>query len=71
MKSSNPGLMVFTYQFEEGSPVTEISLSSQSCLSEVFESFENFLRGSGYFFDGRIDTVQDEPARVDDEYLTN
>lgn len=37
-----------------------MSFSGDCTLSEVLENFENFLRGTGYYFDGHLDFVEDE-----------
>lgn len=31
-------------------------------LPDVLEQFEQFLRGCGYYFDGRLELVEDEPV---------
>jgi hypothetical protein len=31
-------------------------------LPDVIEQFEQFLRGCGYYFDGRLELVEDEPV---------
>ena len=50
-------MMKFTYQFDEKSPLVEVTLDSSSTLGEIFTSFEGFLKASGYAFDGDIDIV--------------
>jgi len=48
-------MMIFEYQYEDGLTKVRMELPSDSLLSEVLEQFENFLRASGYSFDGEID----------------
>jgi hypothetical protein len=43
----------------------EITLDTESTLTEVIEKFENFLKACGYVFDGHLDIVQEE------EYCTD
>jgi hypothetical protein len=43
----------------------EITIDSQSTLTEVIESFENFLKACGYVFNGHLDIVQDEEYSTD------
>ena len=35
-------------------------------LTEVIDQFQDFLRGCGYYFDGRLEIVTDEDVEVDD-----
>lgn len=37
-------------------------------LHDVLEGFEDFLRGSGFMFDGALDIVSDEDAPDYDDY---
>jgi hypothetical protein len=37
----------------------EITIDAHCTLSEILEKFEDFLRGSGYFFKGNI-TISEE-----------
>lgn len=50
----------FIYQFDEGSPRTEVSLPTDYTLNEVVEAFELFLHGAGYQFTGQLDFIEDE-----------
>lgn len=54
------GRMYFEYQFNDQSPKVTISLSPESSLPEVVESFESFLRACGYSFDGSLDFIEEE-----------
>jgi hypothetical protein len=40
-------------------------------LYDVVERFEEFLRGCGYFFDGRLDIVNECEDVTDEEYTWN
>lgn len=35
-------------------------VTTEHCIDEVLEGFENVLRGQGYQIDGRLDIVKDE-----------
>jgi hypothetical protein len=44
------------------------SETNADSLKEVLEEFESFLKGAGYYFDGRIDIVkEDDDYDFDDE----
>lgn len=51
------GKIQFIYQFDDSSPRVEFTLPSDSSLDQVLESFEQFLRGAGYHFDGEVDLL--------------
>lgn len=51
--------MKFTYQYDDVSPLVEVTISPQSTLLETLEAFEGFLKAAGYHFDGELDFVQD------------
>lgn len=36
----------------------EMTMNGQATLTEMIEMFENFLRASGYHFEGHIDIVE-------------
>lgn len=38
----------------------EVSTSEHASLSELIEQFENFLRASGYSFDGYLEMVEED-----------
>lgn len=38
----------------------EMTMNGQATLMEMIEMFENFLRASGYHFEGHIDIVESE-----------
>jgi hypothetical protein len=50
----------FISQYDENSNRIEFTLPPDSTLTEVVESFEAFLKASGYHFDGVLDFVIDE-----------
>jgi len=50
-------MIKFTYQFEDKSPLVEMTLYSESTLGEVLENFEQFLKASGYSFTGTVDII--------------
>ncbi len=54
------GVMEFFYQFSDRHPAVSIRLSPETALPEVLESFEQFLRGAGYHFNGDIEIVENE-----------
>jgi hypothetical protein len=37
----------------------EVTIAIDSTLTEVLQKFEDFLKGSGYVFDGYLDIVND------------
>jgi len=55
--------ILFEYQFDRFSPKITFQLDPSSTLSEVLESFESFLRASGYVFDGMIDIIENEQIK--------
>lgn len=34
-------------------------------LQEVLEHFQDFLRGAGFYFDGNLEFVKDEPVDIE------
>lgn len=50
------------YKHDGHSPVKriEFELHDHLTLTEICEAFEDFLRGSGYHFDGHVEIVADE-----------
>lgn len=51
--------MTFTYPLHSGGKVV-MEISAESDLTEAIQAFEQFLRGSGYYFDGTLDIVDQE-----------
>lgn len=54
---------IFKKLKDENNPYdkTNITLELEAeSLTELFEAFEDFLKGSGFQFSGTIDTVEDE-----------
>lgn len=60
------GYIEFFYQYSSTHPAISIRLAPDSDLTQLFESFEGFLRAAGYHFDGTIEIVQAE-EQVSDE----
>lgn len=64
----------FTFKCEhEGLRTDEVVITNTTefkgeTLDEVLENFELFLRGSGYFFDGRLDFVKEDDFEMRDDY---
>ncbi len=52
--------MKFIHQYDENSPLIEVTLHKDSDLSEVFEAFAGFLRAAGYVFDGNLEIINEE-----------
>jgi hypothetical protein len=48
------GRIYFEYQFAEQHPKISVTLSPESTLTDVLASFQDFLRCSGYAFEGDI-----------------
>lgn len=42
-----------------------VKIDSHSNLTDVLESFERFLKACGYYFDGRLEIVDDENPNED------
>lgn len=42
----------------------EMTLSGETSLTEMLQSFEQFLRASGFYFDGQLDIVPLEEERT-------
>lgn len=60
--------MKFEYQYDDSSFKLVMELPPDVCLDTVFECFEQFLRGCGYYFDGHIENVpNEEPLDVEEE----
>jgi hypothetical protein len=53
----------FTHQYAEGLPKIEMVLRVDAPLTELLESFENFLRAMGFHFTGSLDLVNDDLER--------
>ena len=53
-------MITFINDSENGTRRIEISIHEFSTISECTEAFEDFLRASGYVFDGIIDIVPSE-----------
>lgn len=47
----------------------EMSLDSEQNLYEIIEMFSDFLKGSGYAFDGRIELISKEESETEDEVM--
>lgn len=64
------GMIEFFYQFSDRHPAISVKLSPDAALPELLTTFEQFLRGAGYHFDGEIDIIkydivpQDENAEL-------
>ena len=58
-------MIKFEYQFDDASPKIEMTLDPASALPQVLQSFEAFLKASGYVFDGIVDIVSDDIDRDD------
>jgi len=43
-----------------------VKIEPHSNLIDVLESFERFLRACGYYFDGRLDIVEEEKQEEDE-----
>ena len=50
----------FSYQFDDRTPLVEVTLSPDSTVGEVLEAFQSFLIASGYVINGEIDVVNAE-----------
>ncbi len=59
------GYMEFFYQNSPSDPAISMRISPHSDLGQVFEAFEQFLRGAGYHFEGRLDILSDEVGNVE------
>jgi hypothetical protein len=57
-------MIKFIYQFDDDTPKISMKLEAHANLEEVCEAFENFLRGSGYVFDGTV-AILNEPENKD------
>ena len=42
------------------------TVDSELNLTDMLESFERFLRAAGYYFDGRLDIVDEEKQEEDE-----
>ncbi len=65
------GMIEFFYQFSDGHPAISIRMSPAAALPEVLQTFEQFLRGAGYYFDGQIDIVRFETVQQDENAELN
>ena len=52
-------MIKFEYEFDDDSPRIEMTLQPTSTLPQVLQSFEAFLRASGYVFNGMVDIIDD------------
>lgn len=53
-------MIKFTSQYEEGAPLIEVTLSSDSTVGDVLEVFQGFLAAAGYSINGVIDVINTE-----------
>lgn len=56
------GYIEFFYQYDDRHPAVSIKLQPDADLTELFETFEGFLRAAGYHFTGTIDLVDNSSA---------
>ena len=47
----------------------EMSVNCDANLYEIIEVFSDFLKGSGYAFDGRIELISKEETQAEDEVI--
>ena len=47
----------------------EMSVDCGANVYEIIEVFSDFLKGSGYAFDGRIELISKEEAEAEDEVM--
>jgi hypothetical protein len=47
----------------------EMSVDCDANVYEIIEVFSDFLKGSGYAFDGRIELISKEEAEAEDEVM--
>ena len=47
----------------------EMSVNCDANLYEIIEVFSDFLKGSGYAFDGRIELISKEETEAEDEAM--
>ena len=47
----------------------DMSVDSEQNLYEIIEVFSDFLKASGYAFDGRIELISKEEAEAEDEVM--
>lgn len=47
----------------------EMSVDCDANVYEIIEVFSDFLKGSGYAFDGRIELLSKEEAEAEDEVM--
>lgn len=59
--------ITFICEHHDGSKIT-LERSGDSVLPEVLESFEFFLKGAGFHFDGYLDFVQDDIFSTASDY---
>jgi hypothetical protein len=55
---------------EEGDSKLTLTCSAIQ-LDDIILEFENFLKGSGFYFEGHLDFVQDEIFETDEDDLDN
>lgn len=55
-------MITFRSQHGKNAPLIQIEMASESTLAEVVQTFEGFLKASGYHFDGTLDFVEDLDA---------
>lgn len=53
-------MIKFESQYEEGFPKISVELHSDSDLTTILETFESFLKATGYDFEGELDFVIEE-----------
>lgn len=51
--------MKFSYQYDDDSPLVEVTLPSDLVLGEILEQFQGFLYAAGFRPNGIIDVVEE------------
>ena len=53
-------MIKFTSQYQDNTPLVEVTINSDSTVGEVLEAFQGFLTASGYVINGVIDVINAE-----------
>lgn len=53
-------MIKFEYQYDENSPKITVELHPDTSLPDLIQSFQDFLKGAGYVFDGELDFTEEE-----------
>ena len=49
----------------------DMTIDSEQPVYDIIEAFSDFLKASGYMFNGRIELISEEEAKTEDQIILN